>query len=226
MQKKTVSGLLILIGVAIVLLIFLLLTSGLIQQWLWMRQVGYLDIFWRLLSIKWSLWSLAFLAVFLYTWINFRFAATTTTAFYRAIDGDNSRIYNREGKRISLGFLKPGGIVISAVIALIFAFSFHPEWDTYLRYHWGGAVGQLDPIFGKDIGFYLFRLPFYELIQNSLMSLTFITLLIVIILYTYFGAFYLNRDEVMPSSWKVIGHLSLLFIFLIGVWGWGYYLDR
>jgi len=226
MQKKTVSGLLVLIGVAIVLLIFLSLTSGLIQQWLWMRQVGYLDIFWRLLSIKWSLWSLAFLVFFLYTWINFRFAATTTTAFYRATDADNGRIYNREGKRISLGFLKPGGVVISAVIALIFAFSFHPEWDTYLRYHWGGAVGQLDPIFGKDIGFYLFRLPFYELIQNSLMSLTFITLLIVIILYTYFGAFYLNRDKVMPSSWKVIGHLSLLFIFLIGVWGWGYYLDR
>ena len=46
MQKKAVFGLLTLIGVAIVSLIFLSMTSGLIQQWLWMRQVGYLNIFW------------------------------------------------------------------------------------------------------------------------------------------------------------------------------------
>ena len=161
------------------LLVLFSATSGLIQQWLWMRQVGYLDIFWRLLSVKWSLASLSFLAVFLYIWINLRFAATTTAAFSRATAGDTAQIYSREGKRISPGFLKAGGVVISAVIALIFALSFHPEWDTYLRFHWGGAVGQLDPIFGKDTGFYLFRLPFYELIQNSMMSLTFITLLIV-----------------------------------------------
>jgi uncharacterized protein len=226
MQKKAVFGLLTLIGVAIVSLIFLSMTSGLIQQWLWMRQVGYLNIFWRLLTVRWSLWGLAFLAVFFYTWINLRFAAKTTAAFFRAAGGDTARIYNREGKIISPGFLKAGGIVVSIVIALIFAFIFHPEWDTYLRFHWGGAVGQLDPIFGKDIGFYLFRLPFYELIQNSLMSLTFITLLIVTIVYFYFGAFHLQRDQILPSNWKVIGHLSLLFIFLIAVWGWGYYLDR
>jgi uncharacterized membrane protein (UPF0182 family) len=226
MKKRASKILVALIAAAIVLLIFLSMTSGLIQQWLWMRQVGYLGIFWRLLSVKWSLWGLAFLAVFLYTWINFRFAAKTTAAFFRAADPNTARIYNRAGEGISPGLLKVAGMVIAIVIALIFAFIFHPQWDTYLRFHWGGAVGQLDPIFGKDIGFYLFRLPFYELIQNSLMSLTFITLLIVTVFYTYFGAFRFGRDEILPRSWKVIGHLSLLFIFLIGVWGWGYYLDR
>jgi uncharacterized membrane protein (UPF0182 family) len=226
MQKKAKVILLTLVGVAIILLVLLSVASGLIQQWLWMLQVGYLDIFWRLLSVKWSLWGLAFLAVFFYTWINFRFAATTTAAFFRASDPDTARIYIKAGEGISPGFLKVAGLVLSTVIALIFAFIFHPEWDSYLRFHWGGTVGQLDPIFGKDIGFYLFRLPFYELIQNSLMSLTFITLLLVLIAYSYFGAFRFNRGEILQRNWKVIGHLSLLFIFLIGVWGWGYYLDR
>ena len=226
MQKKARVVFLTLIGVAIFLLIFLSVTSGLIKQWLWMRQVGYLDIFWRLLTVKWSLWGLAFLAVFLYTWINFRFAATITAASRRVADGDSALIYIKADQGIPPGFLKLAGVVISIVIALIFAFIFYPAWDTYLRFHWGGTVGQLDPIFSKDIGFYLFQLPFYELIQNSLMSLTFITLLIVLIAYSYFGAFRFNRGEILQRSWKVIGHLSLLFIFLISVWGWGYYLDR
>jgi uncharacterized membrane protein (UPF0182 family) len=226
MQRKATMIVLTLIGAAIVLLVFLSTTSGLIQQWLWMRQVGYLDIFWRLLSIKWSLWGLSFLSVFFYTWINFRFAAATTAGFYKAADGNIVPIYIQAGEGISPGFLKVAGMVIATVIALIFAFVFHPEWDTYLRFHWGGTVGQLDPIFGKDIGFYLFRLPFYELVQNSLMSLTFLTLLIVLVAYSYFGAFRFARGETLQRNWKVIGHLSLLFIFLIGVWGWGYYLDR
>jgi uncharacterized membrane protein (UPF0182 family) len=225
MQKKAV-GLLTLIGAAVVFLILFSATSGLIQQWLWMRQVGYLDIFWRLLTVRWSLWSLAFLAVFFYTWINLRFAAKTTTAFLKANDGNTDRIYSKPGENISPGLLKAVGIVISVMIALIFAFVLYPEWDTYLRFHWGGAFDWTDPIFGKDIGFYLFRLPFYELLQNSIMSLTFITLLIVTGAYSYFGAFRFGRDETLQRSWKVIGHLSLLFIFLIGAWGWGYYLDR
>ena len=40
MQKKTAFGLLTLLGTAIVLLIFLSMTSGLIQQWLWMVSMG------------------------------------------------------------------------------------------------------------------------------------------------------------------------------------------
>ncbi len=181
MQKRPAVILGSLIAAAFILLVFCLVASGLMQQWLWMRQVGYLNIFWRLLSVKWSLSGVSFLVVFLYTWINFRFAAATTAAFPRAMDGDTTRIYTQTGVGITPGFLKAGGLVISAVIGLIFALNFHPEWDTYLRFHWGGAVGQPDPIFGKDIGFYLFRLPFYELIQNSMMGLTFITLLIVLV---------------------------------------------
>jgi uncharacterized membrane protein (UPF0182 family) len=226
MKNRLAKILVSLIAVTVIFLVFLFVTSGLLQQWLWMRQVGYLTIFWRLLSIKWSLWGLSFLVVFLYSWINFRFAATTIAALGRGADGDTVRIYTKAGVGISPAFLKVGGVVISAVIALIFALNFHPEWDTYLRFHWGGAVGQSDPIFGKDIGYYIFRLPFYELIQNSMMSLTLITLLIVLVAYTYFGVFRFGRNEILPRGWKVIGHQSVLFIFLIGVWGWGYYLDR
>ncbi|MEJ2168059.1 MAG: UPF0182 family protein [Desulfobacterales bacterium] len=215
-----------LIAAAFVLLVLLLSTAGLLQEWLWMRQVGYLDIFWRLLSIRWSLAGLSFLVVFFYTWINLRFAATAAAAFRVPAGGDAARIYTRTGVAISPGLLKAGGLVIAAVIGLIFALNFHPEWDTYLRFHYGAAVGRSDPVFGRDVGFYLFRLPFYELIQNSLLGLTLLILLIVIFAYSYLGIFRFTPDEFLQGSRKVIGHLALLFILLIGAWGWGYYLDR
>jgi len=226
MIKKPAVILGLVIAAAFVLLVIFFTTAGLTQQWLWMRQVGYLDIFWRLLSIRWSLAILSFLIVFFYTWINFRLAASAAAAFRRTGEVEPGRIETRSGVPISPGLLKAGGLIAAALIGLIFALNFHPEWDSYLRFHWGGAVGQSDPIFGKDVGFYLFQLPFYELIQNSLMSLAFLTLLIVIFTYSYFGAFRFAKDEILHGNWKVIGHLALLFIILIGAWGWGYYLDR
>ncbi len=75
MNKRSAKIFGSLIAAAIIFLVFLFVTSGLFQQGLWMRQVGYLNIFWELLSVKWSLWALSFLVVFLYSWINFRFAA-------------------------------------------------------------------------------------------------------------------------------------------------------
>ena len=224
-QKRSSVIIVSLTAAVIILFIFFVIASGLIQQWLWMGQVGYLNIFWKLLFIKWSLAGLSFLIVFLYTWLNFRFAAATTAAS-PPIVRDESPMGYRPGIELSTGFLRSGGLVVAVVIALIFTLNYYSEWDKYLRFYYGGAVGQADPIFGKDIGFYLFQLPFYELIQKGMMGLALTTLIIVLITYSYFGVLRLSRGEIPQVSKKVIGHLSILLIFLIIVWGWGYYLDR
>src|SRR5690625_2806500 len=100
------------------------------------------------------------------------------------------------------------------------------RWDTYFRFHWNEVFGQLDPIFGNDIGFYLFRLPFIELIQNSLTSLVFFVTIITIILYVYSGAVSIlskNRISAPADVKKQIAlNLGLWFLLL----SWGYYLDR
>ena len=57
-------------------------------------------------------------------------------------------------------------------VSLIFAVGVSTQWDTYLRFRYGGSFGVADPLFGVDLGFYFFRLPFYELLQGSLTFLT------------------------------------------------------
>ena len=99
-------------------------------------------------------------------------------------------------------------------------------WDTYLRFRWGGTFGFSDPIFGADVGFYMFRLPFYEMIQNGLTGLTFTTFLLISIGYISFGMLRFGGNSPQRRNWAPLGHVAILFLLFIGNWVWGYYLDR
>ncbi|MGC9197288.1 MAG: UPF0182 family protein, partial [Syntrophobacteraceae bacterium] len=111
--------------------------------------------------------------------------------------------------------------------ALIFALIFHSQWDTFLRFLHGRPFGLSDPLFGVDVGFYLFRLPFYEVLQRGLSALTLITLLAVLIFYLYFGLLRLGSNGLMEGQGaKAVPHVSILFFVLVAGWGWGFYLDH
>ena len=62
-------------------------------------------------------------------------------------------------------------ILVSAVVAGLFGFSFSGEWDGFLRLVPAQDFGTSDPIYLRDIGFYLFVLPFLNFVQNSLVLL-------------------------------------------------------
>src|ERR1039458_8664295 len=64
-------GIFALIATVIVLSLIL----GLVQKWLWMRQLEYVGIFWTLLSVKWGIFGVTLFVSILYLWINLRFAA-------------------------------------------------------------------------------------------------------------------------------------------------------
>jgi len=64
-------GLIAVVGIGLILSVVL----GLIQKWLWMRQLDYEGIFWTLLSVKWGIFGVTFIVSVLYLWINLRFAA-------------------------------------------------------------------------------------------------------------------------------------------------------
>ncbi|MGB7169859.1 MAG: UPF0182 family protein [Acidobacteriaceae bacterium] len=213
------------IGLAILLTVLL----GLVQKWLWMRQLDYQGIFWTLLSVKWGMFGVALVCGFLYLWLNLRIAARNI----RGSQGD--RHFSRgvsataDADRIPAIVLSPRLIVLGISVAilfvsLIFALSVSSQWDTYLRFHYGGSFGVPDPLFGIDLGFYFFRLPFYELLQDSLVFLTLAALAVL-------GVCLL--PEVRPlSEGKIalrdntVRHLVVLLFILAATFGWGFYLDH
>ena len=222
-MRGAITGVIAVIAV-IAILVFI---SSWIQKWLWMREVGFTGVFWTLFSVRWELFGAAFLGVFLYLWINFRVAARNGGAFLVEGLTSDSALATKLAIQIPPRVLKLAMAAGAAVGALFVAVIFNAQWDTYLRFRYGGSFGLSDPLFGVDTGFYVFRMPFYELLQNSLASLALIALLAVVVLYAYFASLRLNRGGQMTNwSAKAIPHLSALFFVLVASWGWGFYLDH
>ncbi len=217
----------LIIVAAVVLIALLAVISGWIQKGLWMRQLGYTGVFWTLLSLRWELFCVAFVVALLYLWINLRLAARNGATFRGGSLASESTVAAKLGIQISPADLKLAMGALAAVGALIFAAIFYAQWDTYLRFRYGGTFGLSDPLFGVDVGFYLFRLPFYELLQSSLTALALITLLAVLVFYAYFGLLRFGRSGQMEGQGpKAVPHLSILFFVLVASWGWGFYLDH
>ena len=214
------------IACAVVLAVFL----GLIQKWLWMRELDYVGIFWTLLSVKWVMFGAALVFGFLYLWINLRFAATSIdTSQKDTPSGKVVAAYSDAGSRINLDLsprlLMRGVSVLAMFASLIFAIGVSTQWDTYLRFRYGGSFGVADPLFGVDLGFYFFRLPFYELLQGSLTILT-VAALAILGFVAVLGQRQYKPGQKIAIGNKTSRHLVVLLFILAANFGWGFYLDH
>jgi uncharacterized membrane protein (UPF0182 family) len=227
----------LMVAAAVLLIVVLVGIAGYLENWLWMRQLNYVGIFWTLLSVQWAMFCSALVFAFLYLWINLRQAAKNSTAFRG--DGQAWRLDlprhpllsrtdadTQPSIELSPGLLKAAVVVISAGVALFFAAGFYAEWDTYLRFRYGGSFGVSDPLFGVDVGFYVFHLPFYVLLQSSLTLLTILTLGIVLATYVFVELQRASESGRIAIGGNATAHLSVLLFILVANFGWGFYLDH
>jgi uncharacterized membrane protein (UPF0182 family) len=215
------------IAAVLVLIALVAFIPAWIQKWLWMRQLGYTGVFWTIWSVRWELFAAAFVVALLYLGMNLRLAQTNATAFTGGTLRRPTVLAAELGIEVSPTVLNFATVGISAVVALGFAAIFYAQWDTYLRFRYGGSFGVSDPLFGSDTGFYMFRLPFYELLQSSLTALAFVALLAVTGFYAYLGVLRLPLiKQTVDREVKAVTHLSMLFLALVATLGWGFCLDH
>jgi uncharacterized protein len=118
-------------------------------------------------------------------------------------------------------------IAISVLVALTVAGSVAASWDTVLLwvnqvpYSPDPGVVVTDPIFGKDIGFFLFELPFLRFVQALFNGVVIATLIVVLARYLVGAS---HGSLVFTTSVRV--HLAVLgALFLLSV-AFGYQLDK
>jgi len=206
----------------IVLLILVGAFTDWIVEWLWLDNLGYEQVFWTIKVTQGLLLVAALVIALLYVIPNMKLLAKKFSSFNFGQSPlaqlNIQSISPKKIKRVFYGF--------GAAISVFFSLAFFMRWDTYFRFHWNEMFGQVDPIFGNDIGFYLFRLPFIELIQNSLISLVFFVTLATIILYVYSGALSIRSSNEVSATGDVRKHIFIN----LGIWllllSWGYYLER
>lgn len=212
--------------------VFFTVIAGLLQKWLWMRQLHYSGIFWTLFSVRWGMFAVAFLCAFGFLWFNFRFAAKTIYALHKSIQIERVAFIEPPTgpKKIDLDlnpkFLQYFAAAGAAFAALLFAVGFSSQWDTWLRFRYGGHFGLLDPLLKIDVGFYVFRLPFYEMVQSGFLYLAIIGFAAVLVAYTALGLLRLTPGQPLIVHRNITRHVSVLLGTLVAIWGWGFILDR
>jgi len=147
-----------LIGLFVVFISFSSIVA-LATDWWWFSEVGYTQIFIKSLLAKIALFSTAgiFAAVFLLTnfFLAIRSKTSWTAILPEALIGRPVSLESRIVKKLV--------VVLGLVIALFFGLAAAGNWQDILKFISGAAFGATDPIFNKDIGFYIFSLPVFQL---------------------------------------------------------------
>jgi uncharacterized membrane protein (UPF0182 family) len=221
------------LGVAVAVAIVLLGLTGYVEQWLWMRQLDYVGIFWTVLFVQCAMGLLAFLIVLGFLWLNLRWAVKGGSASLEAVKPWRSAVRRSEYDANAEAFVKLFPIalkgvfaVVSSGIALLFAVALFAQWDTYLRFRYGKFFAFADPLYGVDVGFYVFHLPFYLMLQRALLALLLVTLAMVVAIYMFFGALSQGQRSNPAVGGRAATHISALMALLAAVIGWGFYIGH
>jgi len=188
-------------------------------DWLWFGEVGYRQVFTTMLRAQ----SLLFVAVFAVAvaWftLNIRIAVATM--------GDRRPSFvTREGVEVQL----PGreqirrvvlaGLTVVAALIGLFATS---QWQLWLTFRNAVPFGQADPVLGYDVGFYVFALPFWQMVKGIAQALVILAGLVVAALYLVSGSLASRFGGRFSMTRAVRWHLSLLagvFFLLLAVGAW------
>jgi uncharacterized membrane protein (UPF0182 family) len=212
----------------ILLLIAVGMITGYLEKWLWMGQLHYNGIFWKMFSIQWTMYAASFGIVFAFVWLNLRQALLNGGVpagrglMPRALLPASGEAEELELQReLTPHLLHSAIVILSLAIAWLAAGAFFGQWDTWLRFRYGGTFGVSDPLHGIDVGFYVFHLPFYQMLQTSVMALTILTIAAVGLVYAYFQAVSLSRNNRNGMNGRATSHLSVLLSIFAADWGVG-----
>ncbi len=199
---------------ALAVLIFLLVGNRLYVDWLWFDHLGYGAVFGTELRTRGLLFFGAGVVAALFLGGNMRLALNRLPR-RTYLDEDREQ-------RAQFWYGRAGPLlvwVVAAVGGFFFALHWQTLWMRLLRFLNGVTVGESDPIFGRDLGFYLFRLAFLLDLKNTLLVLTFLTLALCAVVY---GVGIRQRRFPPPA----LAHLSILGTLFLLVKVWDYQLKR
>src|SRR6202048_5004400 len=213
-------------------LILLGSTVDFIVDWLWFSAIGYLSVFWTVIVAKAEVFLAVFLATAIVLWINGAVALRWARA--SRIDRRIDLIWRGTGTATLpdiLDFMRdrlrwPPVIAGSAIgLATLVAWGELHNWPVFLGFLYQVPFGASDPLYGKDIGFYLFTLPAYVAVKNWMLITVLLSAALAGAVYWVHAhiEYHAHRRWISPAA---IAHGSVLLGLFFAVQAWSYGLDR
>jgi uncharacterized protein len=214
-------------GILFFVIVFGLITLSwqavnLITDWFWFQEVGYEQVFTVTLKAQLLVALLFGAAFFLILFANLYLAGRLS---------ERTRLIFHEGTVILPPFkvdshaLKRITLFASLGLSIFVALQAGTQWEQFLRFINSTPFGIKDPLFNRDIGFYVFQMPFLHQVYGWLMALLTITLLAT-------GLTYLTRHSLLfvpPRSLQLDpaarAHILVLVSMLFIAATFGFWLD-
>jgi uncharacterized membrane protein (UPF0182 family) len=205
----------VLAAVFLVLVVFPWLASF-ATDWLWFKEIHFESVFLRSLIARALLFVVTGGVAFVFIYGNWRWARP-------AVDLPTLIMNPESGVRLDVArFIPKLTLAVAAFVALVAALVGSAQWMPALMFLHGVPVREADPLFGKDIGFYLFKLPAIAGALSALVSFTLVALIGCVVLYATRGDITLLPRRVTidaPPARHLGALLALLFLlFSVQLW--------
>lgn len=209
------------LGVVIALVV-LIASFGPYTEYLWFLQdARQPQVFAKMYETQGLLFVVGFIAALCIFYFNLR-RALKLSMVYLDRPATVSEVLVSRG----LGAVQQYGPTITKIaatlLALLYGSGLAHEWNTYLLWSHGQPFGKADPIFGLDLSFFAFNLPWQLAVINFLFGLLLLTSILTFALYTSLqSAAAIARIELGRPAVK--SHLSALFgvtVLVFGIQTW------
>jgi uncharacterized protein len=230
--RNAVVGLIVTALFAGICLILLAIVGDFLVDWMWFSAVGYSQVFWTSIGAKAGVFSVVLATTAVIVWMNARLALHFTrrqrARFPAAFDWKFATttpppdLFEFMRNRLPWS-LTIGGSV--GLVALLVASWELGNWSVILQFLYHLPYGANDPLYDKDIGFYLFSLPAYIAVKNWALLTLFVSALFAVMVYWVHGdiEYQAQRWSISPTA---IAHGSALLGCFLAVKAWSFYLDR
>jgi len=221
--------------VVTICLILLGLTSDLLVDWLWFSAIGYLYVFWTTIGAQVGVFFAVFVATAIILWLNGSLASRFALPPWTQRPADFEWIPTGGATQPDLlEFMRqrlPWPLVIAGgagLVGLLVGWGEVHNWGVFLRFLYQVPYGANDPLYNKDIGFYLFSLPAYVVIKNWMLLTLFLSALFAGAVYWVHGDIEFNEYSATLRSMSptAFAHGSGLLGCFFSVKAWSYGLDR
>lgn len=183
-------------------------------DWLWFESHGITSVLWTVLVSKFGFGSLISVLFFLVTF-GFLNHVYKKTSHLPILLSDQVR---RDVPLLDILASNLKVLILAAplVLAVMTGLLMAQQWEVPLQYLNASPYGEVDPIYGKDISFYFFTLPFWLLVKSLLWETMIVLSLGVGMIYFFKRFIYVGPTGVvlLPDARITLSGLAGLFFLL------------
>ena len=192
------------------------LGRGIYTDYLWYSELGFEDIFITVLMTKVVLFVIGFVFVFALVLVNLFYVNRRTTGPIEVPLPDDMIGVIRK-------LILIGCVVVASILAVILGSMMASKWELFLRFSNAAEFRVMDPLYQKDISFYLFELPIYAFLQGWVLIGVALTIVatgaLAFLNFTLRGTAFVLTTH-LRNHLLVLGAVAVLFISA------GYWIDR